>query len=85
VFSTSAFGGTSLSATPVGGVGTVNEPDEAAVYDQGRIFGYWSAGKMFGICGSAANISTYLQVFDLFVKRKYENEIFDAILLPPHQ
>ncbi|HEV2331297.1 MAG TPA: hypothetical protein VGY56_21145 [Verrucomicrobiae bacterium] len=49
-FSSSAFGGTNYSDTPVGAVSHVEEPQLSGVENPAVYFGLWAAGKNFGIC-----------------------------------
>ena len=59
-FSSSAFGGTNYSNTPVGGVTYVNEPLAPAT-DNAGYFGMWASGKSFAICAwNTINIYTDL-------------------------
>jgi hypothetical protein len=49
-FSANAFGGSSYSSTPVGGVSHTHEPGLEHLNDSGLYFGLWAGGKNFAMC-----------------------------------
>lgn len=49
-YSSTAFGGTNYSNTPVGAVTTVDEPFLVGKNDNKKFFGLWANGKNFGVC-----------------------------------
>jgi hypothetical protein len=68
-FSSTAFGGTNYSNTPVGAVTHVDEPN-AGWNDAYRYFGLWEAGKHFGICAWNSQRTRFFQaVGDPFVTK----------------
>jgi hypothetical protein len=68
-FSSTAFGGTNYSMTPVGALTYVDEPN-AVRHDAYLYFGLWEAGRNFGMCAWNAQRSPYFQaVGDPFVTK----------------
>jgi hypothetical protein len=69
-FSSSAFGGTNYSNTPVGAVTHVDEPGLAGVNDSAEYFGLWVNGKNFAICAWYSRETLFFQaVGDPLVRR----------------
>jgi hypothetical protein len=69
-FSSSAFGGTNYSSTPVGGVTHVEEPQLPGVNDSELYFGLWASRKNFAICAWNSRETPFFQaVGDPFVRR----------------
>jgi len=69
-FSSTAFGGTNYSNTPVGACSNTEEPHLEGADTISTYFTYWASGKNFGICAWNAVNTTYFQVVgDPFVAR----------------
>ena len=77
-YSSTAFGGTNYSNTPIGAVTTVDEPTLGGKHDNSGYFGLWARGKNFGICSWNSTVLTssstnppasYQMVGDPFVVR----------------
>ena len=60
-FSTSAFGGTNYSNTPVGAVSHVDEPGVGSVNNSATYFGLWARKKNFAICAWNSRATAYFQ------------------------
>jgi hypothetical protein len=60
-FSSNAFGGTNYSATPVGAVTHVEEPQLNGVENGAAYFGLWEARKNFATCSWNARNTTFFQ------------------------
>jgi hypothetical protein len=68
--SPNALGGTNYSCTPVGAVGSTEEPNAIGACVPNIYFGLWGAGKNFAICAWNAPQTHYFQaVGDPFVTR----------------
>jgi hypothetical protein len=69
-FSSSAFGGTNYSNTPVGGVTHTEEPQLSGVNDAALYFGLWASKKDFALCAWRSRVTPFFQaVGDPLVSR----------------
>lgn len=65
-----AFGGTNYSNTPIGAVSDTDEPLSIGANKPSAYFGFWEAGKNFGICAwQSRNTTNFQAVGDPFVKQ----------------
>jgi hypothetical protein len=68
-FSSSAFGGTNYSNTPVGAVTHVDEPGLSGINNPYTYFNLWAIGKSFGIAAWNSRQTPFFQaVGDPFVR-----------------
>jgi hypothetical protein len=69
-FSRNAFGATNFQNTPIGAVSHVDEPGVDNANNPFIYFGFWEAGKSFGICAWAScRTPSFLAIGDPFVKK----------------